>query len=117
MMWKAYTNGLQSSGSDLIGQIELDYLLSATWDNANTSNYTLATPLGNTQLAAQPKYIIKHLGTENLCLSFNGGLWDPDNPADTNRCKKEIFRITAHGTGLTANTTKILQAYYERPKL
>ena len=105
------TNGLIQSGND-VGKIELDYLSNDTWDSNTPANYSTATPLGNTQLAQPPKYIIKHLDAVDLCNST--GLWDPNNASETDRCKREIFRITAVGTGLTENTTKILQAYYER---
>jgi type IV pilus assembly protein PilX len=107
------TNGLIQSGNDL-GEIELNYLDNTTWDAATPTNYTEATPLGDTQLAQPPKFIIKHLGTQDLCTN---GLWDPNSASTTDRCKREIFRITAFGTGMTPNSTKILQTYYERMPL
>ncbi|MFK7794223.1 MAG: PilX N-terminal domain-containing pilus assembly protein [Gammaproteobacteria bacterium] len=106
------TNGLIQSGND-VGKIELNYLDRDTWDPASPQNYTVATDLGGPdQLAQPPKYTIKHLDAVDLCNST--GLWDPNNASATDRCKREIFRITAVGTGLTENTIKILQSYYER---
>jgi type IV pilus assembly protein PilX len=105
------TNGLLREGSDAAMQ-ELDYFSNATWDPASTANYTVASTIGGTQLARPPKYIIKHMGRQKIC---NADVpFDFNDAANTNRCYRDVFRVTAHGTGLTADTTKLLQAYFER---
>ena len=106
-------NGLLKSAFDGASN-ELDYLDDTTWDQGNGNNYTLTNFLGNAQLAQQPRYIIKHIETINICTP--PGLWDPDAPSFP-ECDREIFRVTAHGTGLTQNTTKILQMYYARTRI
>lgn len=105
------TNGLLRAGSDA-ALLELDYLSSNTWDDGTTSNYTATSSLGDTQLARQPRYIIKHMGRQKIC---NADVpFDFNNASNTNLCYREVFRVTAHGTGLSADTTKILQAFFER---
>ncbi len=112
-------NGLYRSGFEA-AKLEPDYLDPGTWNPTNTSNYTEASTLGTNssgedQLALPPKYIIKHLGTQDICNT--SGITDPNSAFNTNLCKREIFRVTAHGTGLSRDTTKILQAYFEINKL
>ena len=105
------TNGLIREGSDA-AQLELDYLTNATWDDGSPSNYTMASSVGGTQLARQPRYIIKHMGRQKIC---NADVpFDFNNASNTNLCYREVFRVTAHGTGLSPDTTKILQAFFER---
>tara|TARA_R110002074_G_scaffold68702_1_gene160994 strand:+ start:29 stop:601 length:573 start_codon:yes stop_codon:yes gene_type:complete len=105
------TNGLIREGSDASTQ-ELDYFSSATWDPGSPTNYTTANAIGGTQLARPPKYIIKHMGKQKIC---NANVpFDLNSAANTNRCYRDVFRVTALGTGLTPDTTKLLQAYFER---
>ncbi len=103
-------NGLLMQGNDP-DRLEPDYLDQSMWQDS--TNYSVADPLGEFTLSAPPKFIIKHLGKQKIC--------NPDKPFDidstaenTARCYREIFRITAHGTGQSKNTIKILQAFYER---
>ena len=113
------TNGLLRSGFEA-AKLEPDYLDTGTWDSATPSNYTVANVLGSNasgpdQLAEPPKYIIKHLGIQDICNTT--GLSDPNNAFNTDLCKREIFRVTAYGTGVSPETTKVLQAFFELNKL
>lgn len=111
------TNGLYRAAADA-ASLEPDYLDPDTWDPANTSNYTEASDLGGSaQLAQPPKYIIKHIGNHDLCEAVTGGISDPNSAFNTDLCIREIFRVTAHGTGVSPDTTKTLQAYFELNKL
>lgn len=103
-------NGLLMQGNDP-DRLEPDYLDQSIWQNAN--NYSVASPLGDTTLSAAPKFIIKHLGKQKIC-NPNKPFDTDSNAENTAQCYREIFRITAHGTGQSNNTVKILQAFYER---
>ena len=112
----ANINALTSTNGLLIREdVELDYFSLNTWDMGSPANYTIAPALGSTQLATPPRWIIKHMGQENICSKSAGLSLDKNNPMFSPRCRREVFRVTAHGTGLTPNTTKTLQLYYARP--
>jgi type IV pilus assembly protein PilX len=106
-------NGLLSEGSDP-DNIEPDYRNQNTWENE--AQFTRTNSFNTNTLADTPKYIIKHLGKQKIC--------NPSNPIDLNsrtentqKCYREIFKITAQGTGRSLETKKILQAFYEREVL
>lgn len=104
------TNGLYKENIDTV--LEPDYLNPDTWDDGSTANYTQSTDVGDDQLARSPRYIIKHLGKQEICDANKP--FDPNSAANTNLCQREVFRVTAHGTGLSADTNKILQAFFEK---
>ena len=106
-------NGLLSEGSDP-DNIEPDYRDQNTWENE--INFTRTNSFNTNTLADTPKYIIKHLGKQKIC--------NPSNHIDLNsytentqKCYREIFKITAQGTGRSRETKKLLQAFYEREVL
>ena len=106
-------NGLLKEGNDGAA-IEPDYLDNSVWEDSSPSNYTETTYVGGNQfLARQPRYIIKYMGDQDVC---TGGSkpYDQSSAANTNLCDRAVFRATAHGTGLSADTNKILQAFFER---
>ena len=90
---------------------EPDYKSSATWATAGA--YTPTTAIGNGKLAAVPKFVIKYVDNRDPCNEQNGltatGTKQPIPP-----CPSDIYRVTGHGTGLTADTTVTIQAYYGR---
>ena len=101
-------NGLIPDGIDFT---EPDYFSDNTWSTA--ANFTDAPDLASGQLADAPKWIIKYIGERPLCGPATG--LDPDNPiGDLPECRGATFRVTVQGTGLTPNSTKLLQGYYQR---
>ena len=104
------TNGLLMQGNDA-DRLEPDYLDHSTWQHSQ--NYSVANTLGDLAPHSPPKFIIKHIGRQKICSPNKP--FDADSTSEnTARCYREIFRITAHGTGQSKNTIKILQAFYER---
>ena len=112
------TNGLLESGTDR-SKNEPDFFNDNTW--SNTSNFTMASNLGdggtgNISLATAPRYVIKHIGFIDICKGEGASLYEAGAQPFTD-CEYEIFRVTAHGTGISNNTSKILQMYYAINKL
>ena len=92
-----------------IADIEPDFLSANTWTTA--ANYTESPALGDSQLAATPRRVIKYIGNQAIC----GEPLDPDDQiANSPACNPAVFRVTAHGTGLTPNSTRTIQGYYRR---
>ena len=112
------TNGLLESGTDPTKN-EPDFFNDNTW--ATASNFTMGSNLGdggtgNISLARAPRYVIKHIGFIDICAGEAAALFVAGAQTFTD-CQYEIFRVTAQGSGISNNTSKILQMYYAIDKL
>lgn len=95
------------------GDADPDFFDPATWSDSDSISYTeavnnVATPPELVGVAEQPRYILKYVGDVSVNNnSLNMGGYGQQQTGDVSN-----FRITARGTGGTANSTAVLQAYF-----
>ncbi len=106
--------GVLTGADGLLGltDTEENYISEDTW--AVAANYTDAPDLANGQLAAIPRRIVKYIGDEDFCTPAAAKGVTELGVGVGFACPSSIFRVTSHGTGLTPNTTKVLQSYFAR---
>lgn len=95
--------------------VEIDYYDKDEWYTA--ANYTtISGGMASGQMANEPRYVVKLLlQDQDWCKSAaQGALGELQGNAET--CVSYVFLISAHGTGLSPNTTMVLQEYYARPE-
>ena len=95
--------------------VEMDYYDRSNWYTAG--NYTtISGGMASGQMAGEPRYVIKLVSSDqDWCKSASqGSLGELQGNAET--CISYVFLISAHGTGLSPDTTMVLQEYYGRPE-
>lgn len=103
------TNGMLKSDF-----AEPDYYDPDMWYQAGNFT-TIPGGMASGQMAAAPRYVIKHVTNQDWCKSAaEGTLGEIQGNAET--CRSIVLLITSHGTGLTPDTTMALQEYYGRPE-
>ena len=102
------TNGLLKSDVD-----DPDYYDPAMW--YVSGNYqTIAGGIANGQLANVPRFVVQHSTRKDWCKSATEGALG-EIQGNAKSCPSDVFLLTAHGTGLSADTTMALQEYFGRP--
>ena len=102
------TNGLLDSADG-----EPDYYDPNMWYTAG--NFTTMSGMANGQMAAVPRYVIKHVTIQDWCKAAKqGALSEIQGNAES--CRSYVFLISAHGTGLSPDSTMALQEYFGRPE-
>ncbi len=94
---------------------EIYYLSDTAWGVG--ANATDAPALASGQLAATPRRIVKYIGDEDFCTPAAAKGLNELGAGTSFACPSSIFRVTAHGTGLSPNTTKVTQSYFARDAL
>ena len=86
------------------GDADPDFFASATWSNTNSIAYSGTL----NYVGAQPRYIVKFVKQiEGDSGSLKVGGYGNDRASTVSN-----FRVTARGTGKSADSSAILQAYY-----
>lgn len=115
----AFTAKSDLTGADGLLDIldaEEQYLENDTWTTA--VNYTDAPVLGGAgYLADTPKRIIKYIGDEDFCTPPAAKGLNEIGGGASFACPRNIFRVSAQGTGISPNATKVVQSYWARPAL
>ena len=93
---------------------EINYLSDPDWAGSNATN---GPDLATGQLAAISRRVIKYIGDEDFCTPAAAKGLTELGTGTSFACPSSIFRVTAHGTGLSPNTTKVTQSYYAREAL
>lgn len=89
------------------------YDIGTSWQTVG--NFTTGTGLAGTQLANPPQYIIKYIDEVDWCTPAAAqGIAEIGGSSFS--CPSDVYLLTSRGTGLTANTTMVLQAYFGRAK-
>ena len=102
-------NGMLGEEND-----EPDFTNETIWASSAVGT---ATTLGDGQLAADPKFVLKYVGTDDFCAPAEAGGLEELGGGGFACPPTFIFRLTALGTGLTPNTQTILQEYFARQGL
>ena len=95
--------------------VEPDYFDPDTWADGS-GLHTEADIFADGQVDRVPRWVFKYVGRRDVC----GGSGSLDPSSVFNKftdCQVSAFRITGHGTGLSPNSTKLIQAYYQRQLL